>query len=77
MDGMDRATALAEVAAVLGAAGVTLSKPFPRQKSRGPGKLRLIVADVDAAPDHILENLRSKFREETALDSQSENKPGP
>ncbi len=39
---------LAEVAAVLWAAGVNI-KAFSAPEVTGPGKLRLIVADVDGA----------------------------
>ena len=74
VSGQSKPGVLAEVAAVLGAAGVNI-KAFSAPEVTGPGKLRLIVADVDAARI-ALRKSKIKFREETALILSLENKPG-
>ena len=65
---------LAQVAAVLGGAGVNI-KAFSAPEVAGKGKLRIIVADVDNART-ALRRAKIKFREETALILSLENKPG-
>ncbi|MGH7258944.1 MAG: hypothetical protein ACREIM_11235 [Nitrospiraceae bacterium] len=65
---------LAQVAAVLGGAGVNI-KAFSAPEVTGKGKLRIIVADVDNART-ALRRAKIKFREETALILSLENKPG-
>lgn len=65
---------LAQVAAVLGSAGVNI-KAFSAPEVTGKGKLRIIVADVDNART-ALRRAKIKFREETALILSLENKPG-
>lgn len=74
VSGQSKPGVLAEVAAVLGAAGVNI-KAFSAPEVTGPGELRLIVADVDAARI-ALRKSKIKFREETALILSLENKPG-
>ncbi len=66
--------ALARVTAVLGEAGVNI-KAFSAPEVTGPGKLRLLVADLDGARA-ALRSAKIKFREETALLLSLENKPG-
>ena len=76
ISGQSKPGVLAEVTAVLGAAGVNI-KAFsaPEVVGQGQGKLRVIVADVDAARI-ALRKSKIKFREETALILSLENKPG-
>ena len=59
---------------MLGAAGVNI-KAFSAPEVMGTGKLRLLVADLDAARA-ALRAAKIKFREETALVLSLENKPG-
>lgn len=66
---------LAEVAAVLGGAGVNIKAFLAPEVTAGKGKLRLIVADPDNART-ALRKAKIKFREETALILSLENKPG-
>lgn len=65
---------LAEVASVLGAAGVNI-KAFSAPEVTGTGKLRLLVADLGAARS-ALKEAKIRFAEETALVLSLENKPG-
>jgi hypothetical protein len=65
---------LAQVAAVLGGAGVNI-KAFSAPEVTGKGKLRIIAADVDNART-ALRRAKIRFREETALILSLENKPG-
>jgi hypothetical protein len=62
------------VTAVLGEAGVNI-KAFSAPEVTGPGKLRLLVADLDGARA-ALRSAKIKFGEETALLLSLENKPG-
>jgi hypothetical protein len=65
---------LADVASVLGKAGVNI-KAFSAPEVTGTGKLRLLVADLDGARA-ALKAAKTKFVEETALVLSLENKPG-
>lgn len=65
---------IAEVASVLGEAGVNI-KAFSAPEVTGTGKLRLLVADLDGART-ALKAAKIKFAEETALLLSLENKPG-
>jgi len=65
---------LSKVTAVLGEAGVNI-KAFSAPEVTGPGKLRLLVADLDGARA-ALRSAKIKFGEETALLLSLENKPG-
>ncbi len=65
---------LAQVASVLGGAGVNI-KAFSAPEVTGKGKLRLLVADLDGARS-ALKKAKIKFSEETALVLSLENKPG-
>lgn len=65
---------LAQVASVLGSAGVNI-KAFSAPEVIGKGKLRLLVADLDGART-ALKKAKIKFAEETALVLSLENKPG-
>jgi len=65
---------LADVASVLGEAGVNI-KAFSAPEVTGTGKLRLLVADLDGARA-ALRDAKIKFVEETALLLSLENKPG-
>jgi hypothetical protein len=65
---------IAKVASVLGEAGVNI-KAFSAPEVTGTGKLRLLVADLDAART-ALKAAKIKFAEETALILSLENKPG-
>ncbi len=65
---------IARVASVLGEAGVNI-KAFSAPEVTGTGKLRLLVADVDAAKA-ALKGAKIRFGEETALILSLENKPG-
>ena len=66
---------LAQVAAVLGGAGVNIKAFLAPEVTAGKGKLRLVVADPDNART-ALRKAKVKFREETALILSLENKPG-
>jgi hypothetical protein len=74
ISGQSRPGVLAEVASVLGAAGVNI-KAFSAPEVTGTGKLRLLVADLEAARSALRE-AKIKFAEETALVLSLENKPG-
>ena len=65
---------IARVASVLGEAGVNI-KACSAPEVTGTGKLRLLVADVDAAKA-ALKGAKIRFGEETALILSLENKPG-
>lgn len=65
---------MAQVASVLGEAGVNI-KAFSAPEVTGTGKLRLLVADLDGAR-MALRTAKIKFTEETALILSLENKPG-
>ncbi|HEX6531765.1 MAG TPA: ACT domain-containing protein [Nitrospira sp.] len=65
---------MAQVASVLGEAGVNI-KAFSAPEVTGTGKLRLLVADLDGAR-MALRTAKIKFTEETALLLSLENKPG-
>ena len=66
--------ALAQVASVLGAAGVNI-KAFSAPEVSGRGKLRLVVSDLEKARA-ALKAEKLRFREETVLVLSLENKPG-
>ena len=72
--GESKPGALSKVTAVLGEAGVNI-KAFSAPEVTGPGKLRLLVADLDGARA-ALRSAKIKFGEETALLLSLENKPG-
>jgi hypothetical protein len=72
--GQSKLGALAAVTSVLGEAGVNI-KAFSAPEVTGPGKLRLLVADLDGARA-ALKAGKIKFAEETALILSLENKPG-
>lgn len=74
ISGQSKPGALARVTTVLGEAGVNI-KAFSAPEVTGPGKLRLLVADLDGARA-ALRSAKIKFREETALLLSLENKPG-
>lgn len=74
ISGQSKPGALARVTAVLGDAGVNI-KAFSAPEVTGPGKLRLLVADLDGARA-ALRSAKIKFGEETALLLSLENKPG-
>jgi hypothetical protein len=74
ISGQSKPGALARVTAVLGEAGVNI-KAFSAPEVTGPGKLRLLVADLDGARA-ALRSAKIKFGEETALLLSLENKPG-
>jgi hypothetical protein len=65
---------MAQVAAVLGEAGVNI-KAFSAPEVTGTGKLRLLVADLDGARA-ALKTAKIKFKEETALLLSLKNQPG-
>jgi hypothetical protein len=65
---------LAQVASVLGTAGVNI-KAFSAPDVSGTSALRVLVADVDRARE-ALKASKIKFKEETALLLSLENKPG-
>ena len=65
---------MAQVASVLGEAGVNI-KAFSAPEVTGTGKLRLLVADLEGART-ALRMAKIKFAEETALILSLENKPG-
>ncbi len=74
ISGQSKPGVMAEVASVLGAAGVNI-KAFSAPEVTGTGKLRLLVADVDGARA-ALRAAKIRFSEETALLLSLENKPG-
>ncbi len=74
ISGQSKPGALARVTAVLGEAGINI-KAFSAPEVTGPGKLRLLVADLDGARA-ALRSAKIKFSEETALLLSLENKPG-
>ena len=74
ISGQSKPGVLAKVAAVLGEAGVNI-KSFSAPEVTGRGKLRLLVADVEAARV-ALKAAKVRFSEETALLLSLENKPG-
>ncbi len=65
---------LAQVASVLGGAGVNI-KAFSAPEVTGTGNLRLLVADLEGARA-ALWAAKIRFREEVALVLSLENKPG-
>ncbi|HXF91140.1 MAG TPA: hypothetical protein VNK46_00150 [Nitrospiraceae bacterium] len=65
---------LAQVASVLGSAGVNI-KAFSAPEVTGTGNLRLLVADLEGARA-ALRAAKIRFREEVALVLSLENKPG-
>jgi len=74
ISGQSRPGVLAQVTSVLGEAGVNI-KAFSAPEVIGQGKLRLLVADLDAARK-ALKVAKIKFGEETALLLSLENTPG-
>jgi hypothetical protein len=74
ISGRSKPGVLANVASVLGNAGVNI-KAFSAPEVTGTGKLRLLVADLDGARA-ALKAAKTKFVEETALVLSLENKPG-
>lgn len=74
ISGQSRPGVIAQVAAVLGEAGVNI-KAFSAPEVTGTGKLRLLVADLDGARA-ALKSAKIRFGEETALVLSLENKPG-
>lgn len=74
ISGRSKPGVLADVASVLGKAGVNI-KAFSAPEVTGTGKLRLLVADLDGARA-ALKAAKTKFVEETALVLSLENKPG-
>ena len=74
ISGQSKPGVLANVASVLGEAGVNI-KAFSAPEVTGTGKLRLLVADVEGARA-ALKAAKIKFSEETALLLSLENKPG-
>jgi len=75
----DKPGTLAHVVAVLGNAGVNIkafhAPELRRQIPKGPGQLRVIVADLGRART-ALKAGKIKFREESALVLSLENRPG-
>ena len=74
ISGQSKPGVMAQVAAVLGEAGVNI-KAFSAPKVTGTGKLRLLVADLDGARA-ALKTAKIKFKEETALLLSLKNQPG-
>lgn len=76
ISGKSRPGVMAQVASVLGSAGVNI-KAFSAPEVTGTrtGKLRLLVADLEGAR-RALKAAKIKFGEETALLLSLENKPG-
>ncbi len=76
ISGQSKPGVMAQVAAVLGEAGVNI-KAFsaPEVTGTGKGKLRLLVADIDGARA-ALKTAKIKFKEETALLLSLQNQPG-
>ena len=74
ISGKSKPGVLAQVAQVLGEAKVNI-KAFSAPEVAGPGKLRLLVADLEGARA-ALKAAKIKFVEETALILSLKNKPG-
>jgi hypothetical protein len=74
ISGQSKPGVLAQVASVLGEAGVNI-KAFSAPEVTGTGKLRLLVADLDGARA-ALKAAKIKFKEETALLLSLKNQPG-
>ena len=74
ISGQSRPGVMAQVASILGGAGVNI-KAFSAPEVTGTGKLRLLVADLDGARA-ALKTAKIKYSEETALLLSLENKPG-
>jgi hypothetical protein len=74
ISGQSKPGVMAQVAAVLGEAGVNI-KAFSAPEVTGTGKLRLLVADLDGART-ALKTAKIKFKEETALLLSLKNQPG-
>lgn len=74
ISGQSKPGVMAQVASVLGAAGVNI-KAFSAPEVAGRGKLRLLVADLEGART-ALKQAKIRYREETALILSLENKPG-
>ncbi|HEX7766140.1 MAG TPA: ACT domain-containing protein [Nitrospira sp.] len=74
ISGQSKPGVLAQVAAVLGEAGVNITA-FSAPVGTGTGKLRLLVADLDGARA-ALKAAKIKFKEETALLLSLKNQPG-
>src|SRR5512145_2769459 len=74
ISGQSRPGVMAQVASVLGEAGVNI-KAFSAPEVTGTGNLRLLVADLEGART-ALKSAKIKFTEETALILSLENKPG-
>jgi hypothetical protein len=74
ISGQSKPGVMAQVAAVLGEAGVNI-KAFSAPEVTGTGKLRLLVADLDGAR-MALKTAKIKFKEETALLLSLKNQPG-
>lgn len=74
ISGQSKPGVIAQVASVLGEAGVNI-KAFSAPEVTGTGKLRLLVADLDGARA-ALKVAKIKFKEETALILSLKNQPG-
>ena len=74
ISGQSKPGVIAQVASVLGEAGVNI-KAFSAPEVTGTGKLRLLVADLDGARA-ALKAAKIKFKEETALLLSLKNQPG-
>lgn len=74
ISGQSKPGVIAQVASVLGEAGVNI-KAFSAPEVTGTGKLRLLVADLDGARA-ALKGAKIKFKEETALILSLKNQPG-
>lgn len=74
ISGQSKPGVIAQVASVLGEAGVNI-KAFSAPEVTGTGKLRLLVADLDGARA-ALKSAKIKFKEETALLLSLKNQPG-
>ena len=74
ISGQSKPGVIAQVASVLGEAGVNI-KAFSAPEVTGTGKLRLLVADLDGARS-ALKAAKIKFKEETALLLSLKNQPG-
>ncbi len=74
ISGQSKPGVIAQVASVLGEAGVNI-KAFSAPEVTGTGKLRLLVADLDGARA-ALKAAKIKFTEETALLLSLKNQPG-
>jgi len=74
ISGQSKPGVMAQVASVLGEAGVNI-KAFSAPEVTGTGKLRLLVADLDGARA-ALKAAKIKFKEETALILSLKNQPG-